>query len=113
MSRDPVDLAGLEEDAAAHAEAERVEQEAIDSDFIWLMSNKRGRRLMWAWLEVAGVFRNPFVIGDQSLTAFRCGEMNVGQQLNANIQRLCPEHFHTMITEHNDATRRRTRTSDN
>lgn len=109
--RDPVDLHALEAAKEKRAKAELLQQQIFDSDFNWFMRDKRGRRLMWGWLADAGVFRNPFVIGDQALTDFRCGEMNAGQRLHAAITRLCPELFHEMIKEQEDAERRRNSSS--
>ena len=95
---DPVDLAAQAQASADVAEAERLLQIIRDDDFQWVMSTKIGRRFIFRLLEVTGVFRNPYV-GSREQTDFKCGEMNVGQRYLADIMRLCPELFHTMIKE--------------
>lgn len=101
--RDPLDT-GAETAAKAKAdEAERFRKRAQADDFRWLMTHKQGRRLMWELLASTGVFRNPYVVGDQSMTDFRCGEMNIGQRYFARIHEMCPEKYQLMVQEQNNA----------
>lgn len=100
MSRDfdPLDVRAQEAAESQADDAKRLQQQIDADDFLWLMSDKRGRRLMWRQLlEPTGVFRNPFT--GNSETYFRCGEMNVGQRLMAKIHELCPEQYHLMVKE--------------
>jgi hypothetical protein len=102
---DPLDTnaqvaAELQDDAA-----KRLSRLRENGDLTWLMGLKQGRRIMWRLLELTGVFRNPFT-GNREMTDFRCGEMNIGQKLLVEIHQLCPEHYHTMVREHINATSR-------
>lgn len=95
---DPINLRAQEEveTVSKKKRQERSFQEA--EDFKWLMSDKRGRRLVWALLEKTGLHRNPFT--GTSETFFRCGEMNVGQKYQALINLHCPERYEQMVKEH-------------
>ena len=79
-------------------EIQNARQEA--DDLRWLLSDKRGRRIMWRLLSIAGINRNPFT--GNSETFFRCGEMNVGQRFMADINDYCPERYIEMIKERTD-----------
>lgn len=67
-------------------------------DLRWLMSNKRGRRIVWRWLEKAGVYRSSFNHSG-SVTSFNEGMRNIGLMLLSEIHECCPEHYLTMIME--------------
>ena len=85
---------------AAQENAELLRQQEID-DIVWQMSNKRGRRLMCRLLATAGVHHNPWNISD-SVTAFNCGRMNVGQVYQAEVLSLCPDKYLLMLKEQNE-----------
>ena len=57
---DPTDIRQQERAASEKAQRERVAQESEDADVRWLMSSKRGRRILWRLLEQSGVFRLSF-----------------------------------------------------
>lgn len=76
--------------------AEAARQEA--DDFKWLMSDARGRRIVYRLLAQSGVFRNPFT-GNDSETNFRSGMMSIGQAIWADVQEHCPEKYDIMIVE--------------
>jgi hypothetical protein len=103
------DLFETDEQTTASVELKRLYREQEVSDFKWLMAHKQGRRVMWRLLGMTGLFRNPYIAGDDSGTHFRCGEQNVGQQLMAEIHGLCPEHYHTMTKEYQEYVRRHER----
>lgn len=94
---DPTDISAIElREAEAQAKARRAaEQEA--EDLKWLMSDKRGRRIMWSLLAFTGVFRQPFT-GDNA-TFFNCGKMDVGQKYIGDLNLHCPERYNQMVTE--------------
>ncbi len=95
---DPTDLKGQE---AARQAAERAQQFVrlnIAEDYQWLMTNPRGRRLMWGWLSSAGLFRSPFNTSG-SIHAFNSGMHNFGLLLNAQIMEHCPETWLLMQNE--------------
>lgn len=98
---DPFDIAGQEKAVADRKEKHERTQRRDADDLKWLMSDKRGRRVMWRLLETTGVFRNPYA-GKEGDTAFRCGVMNVGQMLFADLNVHCPERYALMVTEQSD-----------
>lgn len=104
---DPLDLEANEAAAAERADEEAAQQIVSDDDFLWWIGDKRGRRALYQLLSETGVFRNPYVSGSGDLTAFRCGEMNVGQRYLAKLQRLSPETFHIMTKEHEHGRHRK------
>lgn len=94
---DPTDIAANEErEADAKAKAKRIADQEVE-DLKWLMSDKRGRRIMWGLLSFTGVFRNPFT--GNSETFFRAGMMNVGQKYLGDINEHAPERYNQMVTE--------------
>lgn len=95
---DPFDLD--QQDAANEARevTARLETKTENDDFLWLMSSKRGRRVVWRMLQKAGVYRVSFT-PDALQTAFNEGGRNVGLQLTAQIFELCPERFAEMAAE--------------
>lgn len=103
---DPLDTVGNEErKAEAQAEADRTVEQAIE-DLKWLMSDKRGRRIMWDLLALTGVFRNPFK-GERNATDFRCGEMNIGHVYLGDINLHAPERYNQMVQENIKNDRRK------
>lgn len=99
--RDPYDTRA-EEAAADDTEAAERQLRALEvTDFKWLMGHRQGRRFMWRLLSLTGLHRNPYRLGaPEGDVAFRCGEMNIGQRMEAEIHELCPERYNEMIGEH-------------
>jgi hypothetical protein len=69
-----------------------------------------GRRYFYGLLVRCHVFANPYT-GRAGTTAFACGELNVGQQVLADIMRIAPDEYVQMMREANardiaDDTRR-------
>lgn len=97
MNENPFDL-GAEQEARAE-EAARVDllrqQEA--EDFKWLMADRRGRRIIFRWLERSGVFRSSYTGGAE--TFFREGQRNVGLMLLAQVNEHAPQLYATMLKE--------------
>lgn len=97
MKHDPLDLKGQEKKAT---ESERERKHALDvaaGDFKWLMSDKRGRRIVWKLLESTGVFRSSFT--GNSETFFREGARNVGLMLMSDINTHAPDAYVLMLEE--------------
>lgn len=91
---DPTDIAAIDErNELRAAEQKRIAEQEVE-DLKWLLSDKRGRRIMWALLSFTGVFRQPFT-GDTE-TFFRCGMMNVGQKYLGDINEHCAEKYNLM-----------------
>ena len=70
-------------------------------DFRWIMEHAQGRRFINRLLDRTGVYRSSFT--GNSETFFREGARNVGLQLLAQINDLCPEKYPQMLQEMKDA----------
>lgn len=73
-------------------------QRERDAAFSWLMTDRRGRRVVWWLLADAGVFRSSMA-ATPDLTAFNEGRRSTGLALLAVVSRLCPERFAEMQLE--------------
>jgi hypothetical protein len=101
---DPLDLRGQERDRADKELRERLERQNEEADVKWLMSQKRGRRMAWRFLDQAGVFRSSFSTNAMQM-AFAEGNRNYGLRLLGLIHATCPEQYPAMMKEHaNDGT---------
>lgn len=103
-SYDPTDLRSQE---AANADAElrhKLAKDTEEADVTWLMGTRRGRRIVWRFLDRAGVFRLSFNTNALAM-AFNEGSRNEGLRLLAQIHALCPERYPVMVKEQNDDTR--------
>jgi hypothetical protein len=96
--RDPTDLRGQEQDRIERVKRDRQAQFLEAEDVKWLMSSKRGRRIVWRQLERAGVFRLSFDT-TAMVMAFNEGQRNGGLALLALINAHCPERYLEMLTE--------------
>lgn len=95
---DPTDLRGQERDKADDLAKKRIVQMSEDEDFKWLMSSKRGRRIVWRLLEQAGVFRISFSQNSMQM-AFNEGSRNYGNKILNLIHSLCPELYPAMLKD--------------
>ena len=87
-------------DAQREEEAKRqalVRKQEI-ADFMWLMADPRGRRLVWRQLAAAGVFQSSFDPTAMTM-AFNEGRRSEGLRLLAQIHELCPDLYPTMMKE--------------
>jgi|TARA_R110000868_G_scaffold118335_1_gene313910 hypothetical protein len=110
-SFDPLDLRAHDVNREQTDEQNRLAQQNELDDFKWLMSSKRGRRIIWRWLERTGVYRSSFT--GNSETFFREGQRNVGLMLMAQINEVAVEQYAVMLKEHQENVRpddRRSRT---
>lgn len=98
-SHDPYDLQSQEQQKEDRASRVRLNAQTDADDLKWLMSNKRGRRIVWRQLERAGVYRTPFNT-NAMLMAHACGEKNDGLRMLAQLFEVCPERYAEMLTEH-------------
>lgn len=98
MSYDAFDIKSQEatqEAVAAKAKlAARVEKE----DLLWLMRDKRGRRIAHRFLRNAGVWRLSFNTNAAQM-AFNEGRRNEGLALTAKLTEYCPETYAQMLQE--------------
>jgi hypothetical protein len=110
-SYDPTDLRGQETIKADKAAKDRLAKEVEDSDLKWLMSNKRGRRIVWRLLEQSGVFRLSFNTNAMTM-AFAEGNRNFGNRTLAQIHSLCPELYPVLVKENSANVRATTETAE-
>lgn len=95
---DPLDIRGQERDAENNELQARLDRETEEADLKWLMSSKRGRRIIWRILDRAGVFKLSFNTNAMTM-AFSEGSRNEGLRTLALIHALCPELYPVMIKE--------------
>jgi hypothetical protein len=67
-------------------------------DLQWLVSQRRGRRIVWRLLERAGVFRSSFST-DAGVTAFNEGRRYNGNELLVQLVTHSPEQYALMLKE--------------
>lgn len=101
MNHDPLDLEGQAASETALTERQRIARENEIGDLVWLMSIKRGRRVVRRLLEQAGIYQLSY--RDSALeTAFNEGQRNAGLRLMAAITANCPEQYALLLKEQAD-----------
>lgn len=95
---DPTDICSQERAKADTDLRTKLAQDNEDADLKWLMGLKRGRRIVWRFLDRAGVFRLSFSTNSMAM-AFNEGNRNEGLRLLAQIHTLCPELYPVMVKE--------------
>jgi hypothetical protein len=95
---DPLDHSQAEEDRDKADAAKALSAQQQEADFLWLMRDKRGRRIVWRQLAEAGVFQQNFN-PDAMTMAFKEGRRNAGLTLLAQVHALCPDLYTTMMKE--------------
>jgi hypothetical protein len=108
---DPFDIAQQEEAQADTEIRKRLARETEESDFKWLMSSKRGRRIVWRLLDLAGVFRSSFN-PTAMVMAFNEGNRNYGNRTLSLVHQYCPELYPQMMKENTNAGRNNSATRD-
>ena len=98
---DPFDLNAPGDAQAKAAEKAKHAMRVEKEDLIWLMSGKRGRRVVQRQLERAGVWRSSFNTNALQM-AFNEGTRNEGLALVAKLMSYCPEYYAQMITENRE-----------
>jgi hypothetical protein len=101
-SYDPTDLRGQELAKDESDLRKRMAAEVEESDLRWLMSSKRGRRIIWRLLEQAGVFRLSFNTNAMQM-AFNEGCRNFGNRTIGQVHAFCPELYPVMVKENSNA----------
>lgn len=95
---DPLDLRGQEADKSEKERRDRLERVNEESDVKWLMSSKRGRRIVWRLLDQAGVFRSSFNTNAVAM-AFAEGGRNYGLRMLGMVHAVCAEQYPAMMKE--------------
>ncbi len=102
---DPIDLRGQQADKREADARKKVVRDGEIADVKWLMSSRRGRRILWRLLELSGPFRLSFDSNAMKM-AFNEGNRNLGNQLLNEVMTLCPELYPVMVKEQrNDSSR--------
>lgn len=94
---DPLDIHNEQQRREDAQERARLAEQNRVEDIKWLMSGKRGRRIVWGLLEQTGVFRSSFRLNNEM--AFLEGQRNVGLILLALIHEHSPDAYVTMLKE--------------
>ena len=95
---DPFDLEEQELRDDIRRVASKLSSETDDADFVWLMSGPRGRRIVRRLLDRAGVFRTSFHPNTMEMSRQE-GSKQTGYWILAQIDRLCPAEYTTMMQE--------------
>jgi hypothetical protein len=95
---DPLDTETNDQQRKARAEIAHHAKLKDVEDTKWLMSSKRGRRVVNRLLQQAGVFRSSFHTNALQMS-FNEGNRNGGLILLADITENCPDRYAEMIEE--------------
>ena len=95
---DPLDIHASDRAESDNALLRKLDRETDEADFKWLMSSKRGRRIIWRLLNRAGVFRSSWNTNSMTM-AFTEGCKNEGYRTLQHIHALCPELYSVMVKE--------------
>lgn len=98
-SHDPTDIAAQERDRLDAKERIKLAAKLEEEDIKWLASSKRGRRIIYRFLERAGVWQLSFDTNALKM-AFAEGRRNEGNALLAQIHKHCPDRYMDIIKEH-------------
>lgn len=98
---DPIDTDAHEAQHAADAEKQALAREQAKADFLWMMADPRGRRIVWRQLANAGVFNTTFDTQAMQM-AFAEGRRSEGLRLLAQVHTLCPDLYPTMMKENTE-----------
>ena len=72
------------------------------SDFVReAMKLRQGREYFYWLLGITGLNANPFTTNALTMS-FRCGEVNIGQQVRDHMIEVAPDHYLAMLKEKED-----------
>ena len=95
---DPFDTQAQDTAREEQSERDKFLAKVEEEDLKWLMSSKRGRRIVCRQLERAGVWRLSFNTNAMTM-AFNEGQRNEGLVLLAKITTYCPDRYAEMLEE--------------
>lgn len=95
---DPTDIRRQERAAEESAEKQRRAAQIWISDLQWLMSDKRGRRIVFRMLDRAGLHRSSFDTNNASM-AMKEGLRWFGIWLQEEIETHCFDRFIELLKE--------------
>lgn len=96
---DPTDFEAIEREQVLEKRRLKNAQIVEQDDVKWLMSSKRGRRIVWRGLERAGVFRSVFNTNAMQFS-FNEGNRNEGLVMLTLINAHAPDQYIEMLKEH-------------
>lgn len=101
---DPLDQQANERKASDKDVTAKLTRDTEESDLKWLMSSRRGRRILWRTLDRAGVFRLSFNTNAMQM-AFNEGVRNEGLRILALIHAHCHELYPVLVKENANGNR--------
>jgi hypothetical protein len=93
----PDDVAQEIAERQANEQREAVKRQRDEDDLKWVLSDKRGRRMLASVLAVTGLYQGSFT--GNSETFFREGRRSVGLQLLERVNAADPEAYLKMLKE--------------
>lgn len=97
------------QNAIAAKQAQRQENN-VNAVFRALTGTIEGQDFLWWLLRIGKVGLQPFAV-DPAVTAFACGELNVGQQILARLIEVNPEGYLRILATQRSDEDARTRTN--
>jgi hypothetical protein len=76
----------------------RLRKSRLDDFVKAAFTTQQGREYFYFLLEISGIGKNPFT-ANALTTSFSCGELNVGQQIQAHIIEVAPDGYLQMLKE--------------
>jgi hypothetical protein len=98
MDFDPLNTDQQDADREAQAQRQELARQQEIADFLWMMADPRGRRIVWRQLGAAGVFQSSFDPTAMTM-AFNEGRRSEGLRLLAQVMERCPDLYATMMKE--------------
>jgi len=95
---DPTDIKSQERTKAEADDRANLARDQEVEDIKWLMSNKRGRRIVFRALERAGIWRSSFNTNALAMS-FSEGQRNEGLRLLSQVTMHCPDRYTEMLKE--------------
>lgn len=102
QGHDPLDAAEQDAQVAPEAatRAENARRQEIE-DFKWVAAHPQGRRFLWRFLGMAGIYRQSMVTGSSDVTSFNEGRRSLGLALMDEFHAHSLEAYLRMVKEHN------------
>lgn len=89
----------------------RLRKSRLDDFVKAAFQHQQGREYFYFLLEICGIGKNPFT-ANALTTSFSCGELNVGQQIQAHIIEVSPDGYLQMLKEKEEERLNAERSSD-
>lgn len=100
MNENPTDLFEQDQQALENERLQRAQLAQLRDDMRWLMAHAQGRRIVWRYLSLAGVYRTTFVEGDGGrVTARNEGMRSLGLMLLDDVMTHSPAAYAKMAEE--------------